>query len=263
MTEGDLAPALELDVATWGNVKAGARAVFALNVTKPGDFLTVALIGPADETIDLDLNISGYSADGYAISGASGSSIGASEIVSLPLLEAGLYEIAVNAQYADADSDFILLARRQNPNTLAGQWAIDATATSQYGDDGYAALQTTGAPNTPYAGDFDTAWASEEAEAGEQTLELTYEHAVVPNVVNIYENYNPGAVISIEAFDAANNEWVILWEGDAQAVEERMRVFSPTLETVDFATDSIRIVLDTDAVDGWNEIDAVELAGRP
>ncbi len=40
-------------------------------------------------------------------------------------------------------------------------------------------------------------------------------------------------------------------------------VFSPDVTPTDFAVDTIRIVLDTDAVDGWNEIDAVELLGRP
>ena len=124
-------------------------------------------------------------------------------------------------------------------------------------------LQATGAPDTPAAGDFDTAWAPEGTEVGEQTLELTYEYAVMPTAVRIYENYNPGAVIRIEAYDAAGDAWVTLWEGEAEAPEEDFRVFSPELAEVDFAANVIRIVLDTDAIENWNEIDAVELAGRP
>ena len=261
VTEGDLAPAIAVNDLTWGSVDGGRRVLYRLDVIEPVDFLTVALIGQTD--VDLDLYISGYSDDGTSLPYMSGTTTGASEIVSMPLSEPGLYEIAVSAQYSDEGGDFVLLTRIENPNLLAGQWAVDATATSQYGEEDYSALQATGAPDTPLSRDAETAWAPEATEAGEQTLELTYEHAVVPYAVRIYETYNPGAVISVEAYDAENDAWVTLWEGGPTALEEPMQVFSPELDEVDFATDAIRIVLDTDAVDGWNEIDAVQLAGRP
>ncbi len=261
VTETGPAPAVAVDGLTWGSVVAGERSVYQLEVTEPGDFLTVALVG--QEGLDLDLYISGYTAEGYGLPSASSSASGASEIASILLTEAGLYEIAVSAEYSDEDGNFVLLTRLENPNLIASQWAVDATATSQYEDDAYSALQATGAPDTPAAGDFDTAWAPEGTEVGEQTLELTYEYAVMPTAVRIYENYNPGAVIRIEAYDAAGDAWVTLWEGEAEAPEEDFRVFSPELAEVDFAANVIRIVLDTDAIENWNEIDAVELAGRP
>jgi len=261
VTETGPAPAVAVDGLTWGSVAAGERSVYQLEVTEPGAFLTVALVG--QEGLDLDLHISGYTPEGYGLSSASSSASGASEIASILLTEAGLYEIAVSAEYSDEDGNFVLLTRLENPNLIASQWAVDATATSQYEDDAYSALQAIGAPDTPAAGDFDTAWAPEGTEVGEQTLELTYEYAVMPTAVRIYENYNPGAVIRIEAYDAAGDAWVTLWEGEAEAPEEDFRVFSPELAEVDFAANVIRIVLDTDAIENWNEIDAVELAGRP
>jgi len=261
VTEAGPAPALAVNDLTWGSVEAGLRALYQLEVTEPGDFLTVALIGQSG--LDLDLHISGFTADGAALPSAGSASAGASEIASMLLTEAGLYEIAVSAEYADEDGRFVLLTRLEDPNLMAGQWAVDATATSQYADEAYSALQATGAPDTPGAGDFATAWAPEGTEVGLQTLELTYEHAVVPAAVRIYENYNPGAVIRIEAFDAEGDAWVTLWEGEAEAPEEDFRIFSPELAEVDFAANVIRIVLDTDAIENWNEIDAVELAGHP
>jgi len=260
-TEGDVAPILTANGLTWGNVEGGQRTLYLLEVTEPGDFLTVALVGQADT--DLDLYVSGYSADGASFSSVSGTSIGSDEIVSTPLNEQGIYEIAVSAQYADEGGSFVLESRIEDPDLMAGQWAVDATATSQYGEEGYSALQATGAPNTPAAGDNDTAWAPEDTEAGEQALELTYEHAVVPTAVRVYESYNPGAVIRIEAYDADGDAWVTLWEGQPEQPEEELRVFSPELAEIDFTVDTIRIVLDTDAIDSWNEIDAVELVGRP
>lgn len=260
-TEGDIAPSLTVDGLTWGSVEGRQRTLYLLEVTEPGDFLTVALVGEPDK--DLDLYISGYSADGTTFSAVSGASTGSAEIVSTPLQDQGIYEIAVSAEYADEGGDFVLASRIEDPDLVAGQWAINATATSQYGDDGYSAMQATGAPNTPAAGDEETAWTPAATEGGEQTLELTYEHAVVPSAIRVYETYNPGAVIRIEAYDAENDAWVVLWEGEPAAPEEDIRVFSPELAQIDFPIDTIRIVLDTDAIESWNQIDAVELLGRP
>ena len=138
--------------------------------------------------------------------------------------------------------------RRLRPNTVR-------TATPR--------CRPRASPNTPAAGDYDTAWASAETDAGEETLELTYEYSVVPAAVHIYESYNPGAVVAVEAYDADADEWVALWEGEAAATEEPIRVFSPEMTAPEFATNVIRLVLDTAAVEGWNEIDAVQLVGRP
>ncbi len=150
-----------------------------------------------------------------------------------------------------------------DPSRIAGQWATGAEASSQYGDDGYSAAQTTGEPDTPVAGDYNTAWAPKEKNAGEETLELTFEHSVIPAAVNIHETDNPGAVISVAVFDPEDEEWVTVWEGDSEEVNESMRVFSPELDDVDFATNAVLLTLDTDLVEGWNEIDAVQLEGRP
>ena len=255
-----IAPEVNVNGLTWGSVEEGAEVVYRLEVPEASSLLTIALVGQED--VDLDLRLAGYDDDGDTLAYASGYSAGPSEIVSAPMEEPGIYEIVVSAEFSDG-GNYVLLARLEDPNRMAGQWAVEAEASSQYGDEGYSPQQATGAPDTPAAGDFDTAWATEESDAGEQTLELTYAHSVIPHAVNIHENYNPGAVIAVEAYDAENDEWDVLWDGEAEAAEEPMRVFSPDLSPPDFATTAIRIVLDTDAVSGWNEIDAVELVGRP
>ena len=258
--EQGLAPSVNVNGLTWGSVEEGQEVVYGLEIPEGGSLLTVAVVG--QEGMDPDLRLAGYDEDGYELAYASGYSIGLSEIIGAPVEEPGIYEIVVSAEYSDG-GDYVLLTRLEDPNQMARQWATEAEASTQYGDDDYSALQAAGAPNTPSAGDFATAWAPQESDGGEQTLELTYEHSVIPYAVNIHENYNPGAVIAVEAYDAENDEWVVLWDGEAAALEEPLRVFSPELSAADFATNAIRLVLDTDAVTGWNEIDAVELLGRP
>jgi hypothetical protein len=92
---------------------------------------------------------------------------------------------------------------------------------------------------------------------------LTYEVPVKPSGLAVFESYNPGAITTIEAYDIENDEWVVIYEGEAGPVEETYRVFIPEITPVDFITDQIRLTLDSEAVTGWNEIDAVQLFGRP
>jgi hypothetical protein len=123
----------------------------------------------------------------------------------------------------------------------------------------WSAFQATGAPDTAVAGDIGAAWASKQADMGEVWLELDFEVAVTPQSLRIRETYNPGAVARIEAvLDGGTRE--TLWEGRAD-VAAAPRWFEPALRTASRPVRTIRIVLDTDRVSGWNEIDAVELAG--
>ncbi len=143
------------------------------------------------------------------------------------------------------------------------QWAIDAEASSEYGEENYGAVQALGEPDTLEYGDLSTAWASETADGDIEVLLVAFEIPVVPTGIEIYESYSPGAIISIEAYDANIDDFVVLWSGEAEAAAEELRTFSPALEQIEFATDILRITLDSPAVLGWNEIDAVKLIGTP
>jgi hypothetical protein len=141
------------------------------------------------------------------------------------------------------------------------QWAVSARASSEYGPDSWAAKQATGKPDTVGAGDIRTAWASRVADGGEEWLELTYEQPVMATHVRIHETFNPGAVRKVEARDAEGN-WQVLWEGTIPTLEpERWLLIG--FRRAPIATSTIRVVLDSAGVPGWNEIDAVELIGDP
>ncbi|MBI4563756.1 MAG: hypothetical protein HY716_03565 [Planctomycetes bacterium] len=141
-----------------------------------------------------------------------------------------------------------------------GQWAVDAEASSQYGEDGWSAQQACGKPDTPQAGDQQSAWASANPDDGDEWLELTYELSVRPTRIRIHETFNPGAVVKIEARDA-EKKWHVLWKGKDKTAEcpgcLDIRFDAPKV-----ITRVIRITLDTSSVQGWNEIDAVQLFGE-
>jgi hypothetical protein len=260
-TEGELAPALENNAITWDTVEARGRNVYRMEVTEPGQLLVLAMVGSPE--VDLDLQIAAYNANGDQVAYASGATGGSVEVATQLLTEPGIYEISVTSYFYDDSSNYFLNTVLMDASLLGGQWAIEAAASSQYGEEGFAATQATGPTNTFAAGDFDTAWASSESDAGEETLELVYAYPVTPYGVEIVESYNPGAVVAIELYDAANDAWVTAWQGEAAATEEAYRVNLFQLDALGIKTDRIRLVLDTAAVPGFNEIDAVQLFGRP
>jgi hypothetical protein len=132
-------------------------------------------------------------------------------------------------------------------------------AVARLKDRSWSAVQATGAPDTPVDGDNPSAWASKRPEMGSVWLVLEYAEAVRPDEVRVHETYNPGAVAQI-AFRTPEGSWEVVWEGTAPRGASPTW-FSPSIASVRYATNAVRLVLDTDRVEGWNEIDAVELVG--
>ena len=140
------------------------------------------------------------------------------------------------------------------------QWASSATASSQYSDPNWSAMQATGEPDTLRCGDIPTAWASQSAR-GMDTLELRYEMAVVPERIDIYQTNAPGSIIGVQLIDE-NDERISL----PNAVDPPDNTLCPGVFSVtvdDFSRPVVGVVIQLDQTIGgsWNEIDAVELIG--
>jgi hypothetical protein len=133
-------------------------------------------------------------------------------------------------------------------------------AIARIKDKPWSAFQMTGEPDTVLGGDLGTAWAAKQPEMGEVWIELDFAKAVLPAAVRVRETLAPGGVIRVQA-RAADGSWTTLWEGTAPAGDPP-RWFEPGLAPSGFATRTIRLVLDTNRAQGWEEIDAVELVGE-
>ena len=143
------------------------------------------------------------------------------------------------------------------------QWAISATASSEYGSDSWTAKQATGAPDVDECIDSGQAWASFSNNTLEW-IELTYATPVVPTEINIYQSYNPSQVVQVDVISPDGITYTV-WTGTPEFVE-----FCPDLMTITIDLDEeilaqkVVVIIDQSVLNtSWNEIDAVELIGRP
>jgi hypothetical protein len=140
-------------------------------------------------------------------------------------------------------------------------WASSVRqVSSQYSEDSWSAAKVLGPPDALPAGqDNASAWASAEADRGEEFIEVAFDRPHRMSGLDIHESFNPGAVSRVE---------LLLAGGGRVAVQPAGAVAQPVafLRRVDFAcTDQpvvgVRVTLNSAAVPGWNEIDAI--GGHP
>lgn len=126
------------------------------------------------------------------------------------------------------------------------------------GGRGWGPEQASGPPNTPQAGDITTAWASSSPDGQPEWLLLDYAKPVVPKAVLVYETYNPEALNKVSAFKPDGSE-VEVWSGKDPTPPAKKKGIAAIPVKVEYKVKRVKIYLDSPAVQGWNEIDAVGL----
>lgn len=179
----------------------------------------------------------------------------------LPSFLTGGEDETDNSLIDDIPNEPISAEPRINSRGELEQWAISATATSQFTPDGWSAQQVVGVPNVFGCGDDSFAWASEESD-GVDSLTVRYGEPVVPTRIDIYETYNPGAIASITV-TTENAEVIEVWSSLPQTTTECPRLLRVPINGVEVAIDTVTINLDQTNHPSWNEIDAIQLVGLP
>ncbi|MBI3861023.1 MAG: YtxH domain-containing protein [Planctomycetia bacterium] len=123
---------------------------------------------------------------------------------------------------------------------------------------GFAPEQATGRPDVKQAGDNGAAWASQTPDGQREWLLCEYAAPIQARAIMVYETFNPGALIRVSAFNAAGDE-IVAWEGEDPTPRTRPRGISVIPVKLDFPIQRIRLTIDSPAVPGWNEIDAVSI----
>lgn len=148
--------------------------------------------------------------------------------------------------------------------TVGGQWAVAATASSQYEIERFAPGKATGAPNVSVAGNDPESWCPKNRDQGIEWLELEFARAVNATEVRVRQNYTPGSIVKLEAIDDAGQTH-LWWQGRDPYVPPRVADFAwfvVRVPSTDYRVKKIRLTLDLSLVSGWKEIDAVQLVGK-
>ena len=141
------------------------------------------------------------------------------------------------------------------------QFAAEAKASSQYSQPGWSATQATGAPNTVKCGDFPSAWASLSS-SGKDWILLTYTKPVIPTRIIIYQTYHPGAISRVDVVDEAGNS-IMIYQTVPAISSQCPDILEIEVKDVNTLVHSVRITIDQSNHNGWSEIDAVQLLGKP
>ena len=145
----------------------------------------------------------------------------------------------------------------------AGQWAVSATAGSQYGKTQYSAAQATGAPNVTVAGNSADAWCPANKTEGTDWLEVAFAKPVHATEVRVRQNDAAGAITKIEAIDSDGTPQV-WWEGSDPFAAPGVREivwFAVRVPKTSYLVSKVKISLNLASGPGYKEIDAVQLVG--
>jgi hypothetical protein len=136
-------------------------------------------------------------------------------------------------------------------------WAATVRASSsQYGTADWSASRALGAPDATAGQDDALAWAPEEADRGREWIELGFATPRRVDLVEIAESYNPGAVTRVELV-GVDGRRTIAFQGAAAAPGHAGHRRLIGLACTAGPIVAVRVTLDSAAVPGWNEIDAV------
>lgn len=150
-------------------------------------------------------------------------------------------------------------AVRQDP---LGQWAVAASASTQYRPQDNSAHQATGAPDVPVYADDKRAWSPSAAERQREWLELEYERPVHATEVRVRQTLNPGSIVDVIAIEPDGTGHFV-WRGrDTNAyAPKQIGWFVARFPKTPYLVKRVRVTLDTPAIKGWKQIDAVQLVG--
>lgn len=143
------------------------------------------------------------------------------------------------------------------------QWASKVIGySSQFGKKQYAAKQALGKPNVlPAFKDSPCAWSplNEESRTDEY-LQVGFSKPMRISQVAVAESHNPGAVSKVYIIDVSGKSHEIYSNTMTRALPEPGRMLRINFPLTAYKVASVKVVLNTLGIPGWNHIDAVAIS---
>lgn len=144
------------------------------------------------------------------------------------------------------------------------QWAsVVLDKSSEYGDKRYAAKQALGKPNVlPNFRDSPCAWSPfREQSRTDEFIHVGFRRPMRIKQVAVAESHNPGAVSAIILYDSYNRSADTVYvNSQTKPIPQRGRMLRATFPLTAYKVKSVKVVLNTIGMPGWNHIDAIGIS---
>jgi outer membrane protein OmpA-like peptidoglycan-associated protein len=135
---------------------------------------------------------------------------------------------------------------------------IDKPQTNQY-----RAVQVLGKPNKlPAIGQSPVAWSPErQSNPDSEWIKVGFEKPMNIEQVVVAENFNPGSITHVYVYDISDKEYLIYRNLNVAPLTIGGRMFQ-IFQKTDFPVASVKIVMNTSKVPGFNQIDAIGISNN-
>lgn len=159
---------------------------------------------------------------------------------------------------------YILLFSFFTKNTIAQSilWADKVVSySSQSSNKIYSANQVLGKPNSLHHEDSKVAWMPGRANAGLESITVSYSKSIIPKSIIVHENLNPGSIFQVIV---SNNEkeWVVFENKKPSPSPKKATSTIFQVDKLKEPINKVTLVLNTAAVFGFNQIDAIGISAN-
>jgi outer membrane protein OmpA-like peptidoglycan-associated protein len=126
----------------------------------------------------------------------------------------------------------------------------------------YGAQQVLGKPNKlPAHGESPCAWRTATANNSRgEWIKVTFNRRISVQTIVVAESWNPGAVAKIKLYDEAGKEYTVYHNPTPKPIPQKAQMLVHHIAPTPYKVAALRLELQTAAVPGFNQIDAIGIA---
>ncbi|MFD2784263.1 OmpA family protein [Hymenobacter rubripertinctus] len=142
-------------------------------------------------------------------------------------------------------------------------WAakvVDVSSQKTDGKEPFSPEKVLGEPNAiPLGQASNEAWIPKKS-GNSEFIEIRFVKSVIARQVTVVENFNPGSITTIELVDTRGNKHPVYENNTPGPIPEQFRTLQVTFAAGTYRTIGVVVTMNTKAVNGVNQIDAIGVA---
>lgn len=152
------------------------------------------------------------------------------------------------------------LANAQQSYVWAGK-VVKVSSQRASGKSPYSPEKVLGEPNAYPHGEVSAeAWSPKRENASEESIEVSFKKSLRPQQVAVVESANPGSVSKIELVDTKGERYAVYNNDNPGPLPVPFRVLSVNFPQTPYRVVGVVVTMQTDRVEGFNQIDAIGIA---